>query len=361
MIYKFVGLVFILATLIGCEDEEKLNRTSEYLAGLSLDYSYDTLALTVNDSPKQLTLLGKYLKVKETIVLNTGIIQSKEMRTVSVDSSFEIISAKNAQWFSSNGSVAAVSNGKVTPLSSGTTGVYAKFQNVNSDTLTIRVQENNSAPALYIDPPQTTLIFQNQVNVSGDVQIINSGGNQTKLLVSEPRSGFNTRIDFNSLGEFNFTVNNLSDGLSIIDLVAEHPIESNLKTVRNKTVIFLSYLSSSADSIVGTWKGTSLNRTFYLEISKSILFQRYDVSGTIDIKFQALGYVKDVEVIGLINRDGTIDLSLSKDYEGFKISGAMKGYFSGTGFSEGYYSGKAEKSGWPKLSFKEDWTARKIN
>jgi hypothetical protein len=98
---------------------------------------------------------------------------------------------------------------------------------------------------------------------------------------------------------------------------------------------------------------------FNFNISKSVIFSRYDINGHIDIQFEGIGVVRDITLTGVVNSDGTISASLSKSYEGFSISGSFSGYFKTTGTGQGSYSASAKKTGWPALSGTADWTAVK--
>ena len=88
-----------------------------------------------------------------------------------------------------------------------------------------------------------------------------------------------------------------------------------------------------------------------------------DISGKIDIDFKSiglgLGLVNDINLLGALNNDGTINVALSKETQGFKISGTFTGHFTSTGTGKGTYSAQAVRTGWPKISFNDVWTAVK--
>ena len=160
-------------------------------------------------------------------------------------------------------------------------------------------------------------------------------------------------------GNFSETIIGLLTGLRTIVATAQNPNQPSLATTRYKYVYYYQYLSDAADNICGNWLGTTLGRNFNFTISKSIIYSRYDINGHIDIQFQGIGVVKDIVLTGIVNRDGTIDASLSQSYQGFTISGYLKGYFKTMGTGEGSYGSSAKKSGWPTLSATADWTAVK--
>ncbi|MFA6457081.1 MAG: hypothetical protein WCW40_09690 [Bacteroidota bacterium] len=152
----------------------------------------------------------------------------------------------------------------------------------------------------------------------------------------------------------------MNQGSRIIVVRATNPNNASLYSERQKTVIYYEPFTVQADAIVGNWLGTTLGKNFNFSIARSPIYFRYDIEGKLDIQFEGVGLVRDIDLLGVLNNNGTISASLSKSYNGFSISGKFDGHFKTTGTGEGSYSAKAEKSGWPKISFKEKWTAVKL-
>jgi hypothetical protein len=119
--------------------------------------------------------------------------------------------------------------------------------------------------------------------------------------------------------------------------------------------------SGAADSLTGLWNGTTYGRDFYFTISKNSLLNRYDIGGTIDIQFAGYGLIRDIQLVGLVNGDGTINQLVSGAAEGFSISGSMTGYFKSLGSGTGTIAAKATRAGWPDLGFRADWIAVKVS
>jgi hypothetical protein len=55
------------------------------------------------------------------------------------------------------------------------------------------------------------------------------------------------------------------------------------------------------------------------------MYSRYNINGHIDIQFDGIGLVKDIVLTGIVNSDGTINVSLTQSYQGFTVSGNLKG------------------------------------
>jgi hypothetical protein len=270
------------------------------------------------------------------------------------DTTTQSIAPGDASWSSSNNTVATVSQGIVTARSAGTANISATISNVGSIPLLVNVKAVNTAPGLILDPPQTSLIFQNSISVTGNVQ------QQAILLISETSSGHNNpNVTYDANGNFSEKITGFVTGYRTINATAQNPNQVNLSTTRYKYVYYYQYSSPEADSIVGDWIGTTLGMNFNFNISKSAFFSRYDINGHIDIQFEGIGVVRDITLTGFVNSDGTIAASLSKSYEGFSISGSFSGYFKTTGTGQGSYSASAKKTGWPALSGTADWTAVK--
>ena len=76
--------------------------------------------------------------------------------------------------------------------------------------------------------------------------------------------------------------------------------------------------------------------------------------------FASLGgplIVQDIIIFGQVEEDGAINAILSKEWEGFTITGTLEGIFLDSGMAEGSYSVKIVKEGWPTASASATWWA----
>jgi len=313
----------------------------------------DTLNMGTNDS-QILTLRGTSIDTSSQTITNSGVITDVGFTVTTTDTTTTPYPSDQARWTSSNTSAATVSNGVVTAHSTGYANITATAGSVSAPPVLVSVQGVNTAPGLSLDPPLVSVIFRDTVTVTGNVQP------QATLIITESSSHHNdTAVSHNLNGNFSETIIGLSTGFRTIVATAQNPHQASLATTRYKYVYYYEYLSDSADNICGNWLGTTLGENFNFTITKSIIYSRYDINGHIDIQFQGIGVVRDIVLTGIVSRDGTIDASLSQSYQGFTISGFLKGYFKTTGTGEGSYGSSAKKSGWPTLSATADWTAVK--
>jgi len=313
----------------------------------------DTLFMSVSET-QTLNLRGIYVNNSQQTATNSGIITDVNYTVTSTDTTTRSIAAGDAAWSSSNNTVATVSQGVVTARNAGTANISASVSNVGSIPLLVNVKAVNTAPGLVLDPPQTSLIFENSISVTGNVQ------QGATLLIAEASSSHNNvNVPYDANGNFSERITGLVTGYRTISATAQNPNQPSLSTTRYKYVYYYQYLSPEADSICGDWIGTTLGMNFNFNISKSIIFTRYDINGHIDIQFQGIGVVRDITLTGIVNSNGTITASLSKSYQDFNISGNFSGYFKTTGTGEGSYGASAKKTGWPDLSGTADWTAVK--
>jgi hypothetical protein len=337
----------------GCQPAE-VEKSTVDLASLEIVPNPDTLNMIVNGS-QSFGLRGTSVATSEQTISNSGIITDANYVVTNSDTTTEVVNVDDAVWSSSNTSAATVSQGVVTAQGVGLASITASVGSVTSHPLLVSVRAVNTAPGLTLDPPQYSLIFISSVTVSGNVQ------QQATLIISEASSGHNNlNVAYSSSGSFADLINGLTPGLRTIVATAENKIQPSLATTRYKYVTYYPYLSPSADSICGDWLGTTLGQNFNFTISKSQIYLRYDISGHIDIEFAGLGLVRNITLTGIVNPDGTINVSLMQTYQGFTISGSLTGYFITTGTGEGNYHASASKSGWPSLSGSAAWTAVKL-
>ena len=331
-------------------------KTTEVLASLEILPHPDTLNLYVNES-QNLNLRGTQINSSQQTMSNSGLITDVKYTVGNTDTTTVVVASAKAAWASSNSTVATVSQGIVTAKNPGSANISASVGSVSAVPLLVNVRAVNTAPGLSLDPPLLSVIFRDTVLVTGNVQ------QQAILKISESSSAHNhDSVHYDAAGNFNELVTGIQTGYRTIVAAARNPNQSNLVTPRSKTVIYYRYLSPEADSICGNWLGTTVGQNFNFTISKNqfLPVPRYDVNGHIDIQFEGIGVVKDVVMTGVVNYDGTMDISLTQTYQGFKISGGLRGYFKSMGRGEGSYSAEAKKSGWPTLSGNADWTAVKI-
>lgn len=347
-----IAIVWMSCWIISCTPAPKEVNVTKFATVEILPHP-DTLSMYVNET-QSLNLRGIIVNTTQQTITNSGIITDASYTVTSTDTTTQAVAPNEAIWYTSNNAVASVVQGVVTARFPGSTYISATIDNVRTIPLLVIVNAANTAPGLILDPPQTSLIFENTIVVSGNVQ------QQAKLLISEPSSGYNNaNVPYDANGNFSQQISGLVVGYRTINATAQHPTQANLSTTRFKYVYYYQYLSPAADSIVGDWLGTTLGSNFNFTISKSVIFSRYDINGHIDIQFEGIGLVRDITLVGVVNSNGTIAASLSKAFEGFSISGNFTGYFKTTGTGEGSYGASAKKTGWPALSGTAGWTAVK--
>ena len=355
-------LTAILLSALALSSCEPLNEGTEetvVYSALYLQPDRDSIFISSSHETWTVTLVGTVLNTSEKTMTNSGLMTDAQYTVTTIDTSYENVAASKAVWYSTNSSIASVANGVITGLSPGYAEITAHIGNTYTKPLIVNVRAMNSAPGLILDPPAAILIFENFTTVTGSVQ------NQSKLSVREPQSGYyNAAVPYSQNGSFSVTVTGLNQGIRTITARAAHPNDSLLFTDRTKTVAYYLPNTPGANSIVGNWLGTTflttLKKQFNFSISNSIIPTRYDISGKLDIQFEGIGLVKDVDLIGILNSNGSISASLSKSYNGFTITGKFKGNFRTDGTGSGDYSAQAARSGWPKISLIDAWTAVKL-
>jgi hypothetical protein len=337
----------------GCQPAEE-KKTTVDLASLEIVPHPDTLNMLANGS-QSFSLRGTRVSTSEQSISNSGIIADAKYTVTTSDTTTVAVNASDATWSSSNTSAATVAKGVVTARNAGFANITAAVGAVTAQPLLVSVKAINTAPGLSLNPPQVSVIFTDTIAVSGNVQL------QATLSISETSSHHNNqRVAYNgSSGNFTEIVDSLGTGFRTIVATARNANQPSLATTRYKYVYYYIFGSVGADSICGDWLGTTLGQNFNFNISKNQILRQYDINGHIDIQFGGLGLVRDITLTGFVNRDGTMNVGLTQTYQGFTISGNLKGYFKTTGTGEGSYSSSAKKSGWPSLSGSADWTAVK--
>jgi len=352
----FLLIVYTCGWLCGCtplNENQSVNNKPLNIVALEILPHPDTLNMGTNDS-QTLTLRGTSVDTSQQTMTNSGIITDVGFTVMTTDTTTTPFPSDGAAWSSSNTTVATVSNGVVTAHSAGYASIAASVGTVSAAPVLVSVKAVNTAPGLSLDPPLVSVIFRDTLTVTGNVQ------QQAKLIITESSSGHNnTNVPYDVNGNFSETITGLLTGYRTIVAMAQNPNQPSLVTTRYKYVYYYQYFSAGADSICGNWVGTTLGENFDFSISKSVIYTRYDINGHIDIQFEGIGVVKNIVLTGIVNSDGTMDVTLTQSYEGFTVSGNLNGYFKTIGTGEGSYSAFAKKSGWPTLSGSAGWTAVK--
>jgi hypothetical protein len=355
---KRIWMFSALILLAGCSPVEEETDPLPVYDLLQIQPRMDSVFLAENNESRQFTIVGSLLNVTERTITNKGVISSTKYIVREVDTVLQYVDPGMATWRSSNPSVATVSRGLVTGKSPGTALITTSIGDVVSPPVVVNVRAVHTAPGLSLDPPDFIFILQNFTSVSGTVQ------NGAILRVTEPNSGFNApNVSYSSNGAYSQQVTGLKEGINVITVRATNPNDATKYTERSKGVVYFAPNTIGANAIVGNWLGTTLGKNFNFTISNSVIPTRYDISGTIEIDFKSvglgLGTVKDINLTGILDHNGSINVALSKEVQGYKISGTFKGNFSSAGTGKGSYSAQAVKSGWPKISFNDVWTAVK--
>ncbi len=349
-------IAYVCGSLFGCtplSENQGSNNKPLNVVALEILPHPDTLNMGVNDS-QTLTLRGTSVDTSQQTMTNSGIITEVSVTVMSTDTTTTPFPSDGAAWSSSNTAVATVLNGVVTAHNEGYASIAASVGTVSTAPVLVSVKAVNTAPGLSLDPPLVSVIFRDTITVTGNVQ------QQATLIITESSSGHNnTNVPYDANGNFSETITGLMAGYRTIVATAQNPTQPSLATTRYKYVYYYQYFSPAADSICGNWIGTTLGENFDFSISKSVVYTRYDINGHIDIQFEDIGVVKNIVLTGIINSDGTMDVTLTQSYQGFTVSGNLNGYFKTIGTGEGSYSAFAKKSGWPTLSGSAGWTAVK--
>lgn len=344
--------------LAGCSAVQEESEPVPVYDLVQIEPRMDSVFLAENNESRQFSIVGSLVNVTERTLTNKGIIASTTYIVRDVDTVLQYVDPGKGAWQSSNPSVATVSKGLVIGKSPGTALITTSIGKAVSAPIVVNVRAVHTAPGLSLDPPELIFILQNYVSVSGTVQ------KGALLSVSEPNSGFDAQnVSYSADGAYSLSVTGLKEGFSTITVRAANPNDPTKVSARSKGIFYFAPNTIGANAIVGDWLGTTLGKNFNFTISNSIIPTRYDISGTIEIDFKSaglgLGTVKDINLTGFLDHNGSINVAIAKEAQGFKISGTFKGSFSSAGTGKGSYSAQAVKSGWPKISFNDVWTAVK--
>ena len=355
---KKIMFAFVCSVLsFGCEIIEKktIDIDTEIPIQLIVYPEIDTLYLNATSKESRtMGLVGVYVDRTEQLVTNKGALTSADFTIVKLDYRTKWIDARDAQWSFSNSRIAHMNQQKLQADAGGVTSVWATYNGVTSDSIVVYARVDEAAHGLTLNPPYYTIIFRDSIEVSGTVQT------GARLRIEESRSGFrDTVVSYDVDGKYLQMVTGLQTGRSVISVTAVHPTRNYLSTTRSKTVLYYEFGSLGADSIVGNWQGECEGKPIRFTISKSPIITRYDISGTIDIKVLGYGIVQDVQLMGFVGSDGNLNLSVTKSFSGFTLSGSMVGRFSTIGKAEGSIYASLKKSGWPNMGFKANWWAEK--
>ena len=338
------GLISLLLIFTACDDlVDNIEDDREPLA-IFLVTNDDTLLLLANNT-YSLSVQGIFTETSENTVNNSGVFAEANYTYITTDTTAESIDANKLDWYSSNTTIATVSNGVIEGHAAGTAEIWAGFHEIFSDTLVVVVSSPQLPPDLILDPPPVQLVFQDHTIISGRV----TAGLDVTLTVS------GDTIEVSENGYFS-TVVSLVFGENVFQVVAINNV-NGLSTTKSKLIIY--YLLENA-GITGRWEGETLTRPFSFDIYE--LLGVYIIDGTMTVDFTLLGgplIVRDIIIAGLVNEDGTIEASLSREWQGFTITGTLDGFFLDSGNAEGSYSMSIRREGWPTASAGATWWAER--
>jgi hypothetical protein len=353
---KTLQITFVSCLLLcGCMTQSPVPADTAVLTKLFLSPKPDTIFISATDKEtKDIGLNGIYLNKTEKTVSNSGLITHAEFTVTTIDSLYRQVNVNDAQWFSSTNNVIMSKRGTIRAELPGIACIWAECQGIWSDTIVVSSRVRDVAPGLVLNPSDDIFTFQNSVQITGTVQLL------SRLRMQESNSGFtDTNVLFDLNGNFNRTVSGLKPGKSTIVVKAFHNTRDDLVTTRTRTVYYFDFGTIMADSIVGRWSGECGGKAIVFTISKNQYLPRYDISGTIDVQCYGYGIIQDVLLWGIVNNDGSMNLSATKEFDGFTVSGALNGRFQSTGYGKGTISGSLKKAGWIDFPFNESWWAKK--
>ena len=336
----FIPITTILIFLIFSCDDNDPQPENLTLIDLQISVDLDTL-LIIGGNEKNIPVKGIYIKVDNNTITNKGGITITGYTVVNTDTVMKDMDESSLNWYSSNDTVASVTNGIIqTSIYGGLTAITASADSIISNTIYVIV--SSGEPLLTIDPPMSQIVFQSIGNISGWVV-----GSDFSLEINS------NSIEYSTEGRFNESVT-LSVGENLFNIKATNNDQLALSTTKTKKIINLSF-----DDITGNWKGETLTRPFSFDIYQ--LVNQYVIDGTLTIDLTFMGgplIIEDIIVFGLINSDGTINAELSKTADDMSISGLLVGSFSTSGVASGNYTLTIELLG-TSLAHTEEWTAEK--
>lgn len=360
LILNLTFLLFILS----CEQTPSEPKPPNFdsLSALKIDTPTDTLFVRTTDGERKLNLKGIFVDSYQHTSTNSGVVQQKEFTTVLYDTTYKPVDGKYAVWYSENPAIATFNNGKLAPVAHGKVSVYAKINEITSSIITVVVSYPNDPPSLNLDPPAQVLIFRNYYTITGYVQKVEKEQKFTVLYSKLNGGGLRDTIQYGSDERFSYTVQNLPEGINTVDIVAQDPLDVNLKTTRSKAIIYYQAGSADANKIVGKWKGTFKSKDFEFNVQPTTILglPRYDITAKVNIDLVFVGIVDNINLFSVIDEDGKINLQGSVRQNGFDVSVKLTGYFENTGQATGRIEASVTRSGFPKVGFKENWTAVKV-
>ena len=336
----FIPITTILIFLIFSCDDNDPQPENLTLIDLQISVDLDTL-LIIGGNEKNIPVKGIYIKVDNNTITNKGGITITGYTVVNTDTVMKDMDESSLNWYSSNDTVASVTNGIIqTSIYGGLTAITASADSIISNTIYVIV--SSGEPLLTIDPPMSQIVFQSIGNISGWVV-----GSDFSLEINS------NSIEYSTEGRFNESVT-LIVGENTFNIKATNNDQLALSTTKTKKIINLSF-----DDITGNWKGETLTRPFSFDIYQ--LVNQYVIDGTLTIDLTFMGgplIIEDIIVFGLINSDGTINAELSKTANDMSISGLLVGSFSTSGVAGGNYTLTIELLG-TSLAHTEEWPAEK--
>jgi hypothetical protein len=347
---KKLPLIFVFLALAGysCEETTGPDEDDLHPIALQLVAEVDTLLLLTGHD-YNLNVQGIFAESSENIITNSGVLTDANFTYITTDTIFSVINSSQAAWHTSDTDVARVTAGKITGAAPGLAVIWAELDNAVSDSLPVIVSSPQLPPYLIIDPPPTKLIFQNHADVSGWV----TAGLNVGLTLN------GVSLEYDDKGRFNEGII-LDEGSNTFEVIAINP-DNSMTTTKTKHYI---YYPIAAAGITGHWEGQTLTSPFArpFEFDLYELGGIYIITGTMSIDATMLGgplYVQDVIIFGLIDENGSIDVSLSRDSEGILVTGFLNGVFLSTGTAEGEFGVTIAIEGWPTATAKAGWTAER--
>lgn len=347
---ELFALGLSLAILIACEDTvEPVNLDG--LSALSIRPYQDTLFMSTESEPYDLSLKGSFIREYENIVSMSGVMETSTFTFISYDSTTRDVPNQQADWFSSDPTVASVNGGRVTPRGEGVARVYAEANGIISTSVQIKVKDPLYAPSLSLDRPLNQVVFSSIGNVSGFVQ------DGAILLINDVELGYTAE------GRFTQTVAGLSEGINAVVVKAINTSDAALFSSQTKTFYYypLGYDPEQPENtIVGDWGGILDGAyPFDFTISHTDTPGNFDISGNISVDVPGLIYIEGIGIEGTIDETGLITTGLAKTTGSYEVEGAFNGIFSTLGAAEGSFAADIQKEGFPKITVSGTWSAEK--
>ena len=161
----FIPITTILIFFIFSCDDNDPQPENLTLIDLQISVDLDTL-LIIGGNEKNIPVKGIYIKVDNNTITNKGGITITGYTVVNTDTVIKDMDQSSLNWYSSNDTVASVTNGIIqTSIYGGLTAITASADSIISNTIYVIV--SSGEPLLTIDPPMSQIVFQSIGNISG--------------------------------------------------------------------------------------------------------------------------------------------------------------------------------------------------